>query len=95
MEHVGQYVWYFAAAAVAAGFGMAWASAGVVKGQSNALTKAMEGIARQPESAKPIFLPLILGLAFMELLGLLAFVVAMVITFPLTATVVNLFKGGH
>lgn len=85
-------VWYFAAAAISAGFGMAIAAYGVAKGQSNALVKALEGIARQPESAKPMFLPLLLGLAFMEVLGLLTFGILFFVLNPLTQEVVKLLE---
>jgi len=88
-------VWYFVAAAAAAGFGMAIAAYGVASGQSHALVKAMEGIARQPESAKSMFLPLLLGLAFMEVLGLLTFGIIFFILFPLTDKVVGLLSKAH
>ncbi len=92
----GNAVWgYFAAAAISAGFGMAIAAYGVAKGQSNALMRALDGIARQPESAKPMFVPLLLGLAFMEVLGLLTFGILFLVLNPLTQEVVKLVTSKH
>jgi F-type H+-transporting ATPase subunit c len=63
--------------AIAAGFGMAFASIGGALGQSRAISAAVDGIARNPGAAGKIFAPtLIVGLALIESLVLLSFVVA-------------------
>ncbi len=61
---------------LAAGLGLGLAAAGVGYAQSRAASAALEGIARNPNAAKQIFLPLMLSLAFMEALVLLTFAVA-------------------
>ena len=62
--------------ALAAGFGMAVASIGGALSQSKAISAAVEGISRNPGAAGKIFAPtLIVGLALIESLVLLAFVV--------------------
>jgi F-type H+-transporting ATPase subunit c len=44
-------------------------------------SKAMEALGRNPEAADRIFVPLILGLAFTEAIGIYALVVALIIKF--------------
>lgn len=61
----------FAAAAV-----MSIAAAMGTFSQSRAASAALEGIARNPQSRDPIFVPLILSLALMESLVILSFVIA-------------------
>lgn len=61
----------FAAAAV-----MSIAAAVGTYSQSRAATSALDGIARNPQSRDPIFVPLILSLALMESLVILSFVIA-------------------
>jgi F-type H+-transporting ATPase subunit c len=60
----------------AAGLCMGLAAAGVGYSQSRAASAALEGVGRNPASAKAIFTPLILSLALMEAIGLLAFIIA-------------------
>lgn len=55
--------------------GMGIGAAGCGLGQSNALRGACEGVARNPGSADTIRLFLFLGLALIEFLGLLTFVI--------------------
>jgi F-type H+-transporting ATPase subunit c len=50
---------------------------GVALGQGKAASAALEGIARNPSCRSDVFVPLVLSLAFMELLGLLCFVIAL------------------
>ena len=65
------------ALAIAAGFGMAIASFGGAISQSKAIATAVDGISRNPGAAGKIFAPtLIVGLALIESLVLLSFVVA-------------------
>ena len=62
---------------VAAGFGMAIASFGGALGQGKAISTAVDGVARNPGAAGKIFAPtLIVGLALIESLVLLSFVIA-------------------
>jgi F-type H+-transporting ATPase subunit c len=44
-------------------------------------SKAMEALGRNPEASSQIFVPLILGLAFTEAIGIYALVVALIIKF--------------
>jgi F-type H+-transporting ATPase subunit c len=44
-------------------------------------SKAMEALGRNPEARDAIFVPLILGLAFTEAIGIYALVVALIIKF--------------
>lgn len=86
-------IWYFVAAAVAAGFGMAIGTLSTARAQGNALSEAMKGIARQPESAKSMQTPLVLGLAFIEALTLYVLLVIIFLLFPFTQNVMKLL--GH
>jgi len=61
---------------LAAGLCMGGAAAVIGFSQSRAAVAALEGIGRNPASAKPSFVPLILSLALMEALALFAFLVA-------------------
>ena len=58
-----------------AGLGIGIAAAAVGLAQSKAASAALDGIARNPASAKPIFVPLLLSLALMEALVLFAFLI--------------------
>ncbi|NCN42583.1 ATP synthase F0 subunit C [bacterium] len=60
----------------AAGLCMGLAAVGVAFSQSRAAHAALEGIGRNPVSAKQSFVPLILSLALMEALALFAFLVS-------------------
>ncbi len=60
---------------LAAGLGIGIAAAAVGYSQSRAAAAALEGIARNPAAAKPIFVPLLLSLALMEALVLFAFLI--------------------
>ena len=62
--------------ALGAGLAMGIAGAGAAFGQGRAASAALEGIARNPNAADKIQTPLILSLAFMEALGIFAFVIA-------------------
>lgn len=64
------------AVAIAAGLAIAVAAFGAALGQGRVGASAMESIGRNPNSADKIFLPLILGLAFIEALALYGFVIA-------------------
>src|SRR5881397_282224 len=65
-----------AAVGIAAGLAVAVAAFGAALGQGRVGAAAMESIGRNPNAADKIFLPLILGLAFIEALALYGFVIA-------------------
>jgi F-type H+-transporting ATPase subunit c len=58
--HNGGYV------ALAAGLGLGIAALGGALGQGRAAATALDGIARNPGAADKLFVPMILGLAFIE-----------------------------
>ena len=62
--------------ALGAGIGLAIAAFGGALGQGRTAAAALEGIARNPGAADRMFVPMILGLAFIESLVLYAFVIA-------------------
>lgn len=62
--------------ALAAAFSIAVATIGPALGQGSATSKAMEGIARQPEAAGEIRSTLIIALAFMEALTIYGLLIA-------------------
>lgn len=64
---------------IASAFGMALAAAGCGYAQSRALAAACEGVSRNPGATDTIRLFLILGLAFIEFLALLTFVVILML----------------
>jgi F-type H+-transporting ATPase subunit c len=64
---------------IASAFAMAIAAAGCGYAQSRALTAACEGVSRNPGATDTIRLFLILGLAFIEFLALLTFVVILLL----------------
>lgn len=77
----GNAVWFFVACAVAAALGLGLAALGGGLGQGIAVSKAVEGIARQPEAAGTIQLAMIIGVAFIESLSIYALVVALILLF--------------
>jgi F-type H+-transporting ATPase subunit c len=77
----GNAVWFFAACAIAAALGLGLAALGGGLGQGNAVGKAVEGIARQPEAAGPIQTAMIIGISFIESLTIYALVVALILLF--------------
>jgi F-type H+-transporting ATPase subunit c len=66
---------------ISAAFGMALAAAGCGYAQSRALAAACEGVSRNPGAADTIRIFIFLGLAFIEFLALLTFVVIMLLLF--------------
>ena len=58
---------------------MGLAGLGIGLGQGIALSKAMEGISRQPEAGGQIQTALIVGMAIMETIGVLGFVIAIML----------------
>jgi F-type H+-transporting ATPase subunit c len=59
-----------------AGIAISVAALGGALGQGRAVASAMDGIARNPAAQQKMFVPMILGLVFMETLVLFSFVVA-------------------
>jgi F-type H+-transporting ATPase subunit c len=66
---------------IAAAFGMALAAAGCGYAQSRALTAACEGVSRNPGATDTIRIFIFLGLAFIEFLALLTFVVIILLIY--------------
>ena len=62
--------------AIAANIGIGIAAFGSALGQGRMAASAMESIGRNPNSTGQIFIPMIIGLAFIEALTLYAFVIA-------------------
>ncbi|HKM99097.1 MAG: ATP synthase F0 subunit C [Candidatus Binataceae bacterium] len=62
--------------ALAANIGIGIAAFGSAIGQGRMAASAMESIGRNPNSAGQIFVPMIIGLAFIEALTLYALVIA-------------------
>lgn len=66
---------------ITAGFSMAIAAAGCGYAQSKALAAGCEGVSRNPGAVDTIRFFIILGLAFIEFLALLTFVVVAILLF--------------
>ena len=66
---------------ITSGFAMAVAAAGCGYAQSRALTAACEGVSRNPGASDTIRIFTFLGLAFIEFLALLTFVVIMLLLY--------------
>jgi F-type H+-transporting ATPase subunit c len=66
---------------ITSGFSMALAAAGCGYAQSRALTAACEGVSRNPGATDTIRIFTFLGLAFIEFLALLTFVVIMILVY--------------
>jgi F-type H+-transporting ATPase subunit c len=77
----GNATWFFVACVVSAAFGLGLAAFGGGLGQGNAISKAVEGIARQPEASGPIQTAMIIGISFIESLTIYALVVALILLF--------------
>lgn len=60
--------------ALACGLGIGMAALGGGLGQGRAASAALEGISRNPNAADKVFVPMILGLAFIESLVLFTWV---------------------
>jgi F-type H+-transporting ATPase subunit c len=69
------------AKSIAAAIAIALGSLGPGLGLGMIGSKAMEALGRNPEASDKIFVPLILGLAFTEAIGIYALVVALMIKF--------------
>jgi F-type H+-transporting ATPase subunit c len=78
---VGNSGLFFTAVAVASIFSLAIAAAGCGIAQGNAVARAVESIARQPESASRILTVSMIGLAFIESLTIYVLVVALILIY--------------
>lgn len=65
--------------AIGAGFAIAVAVLGGGLGQGRIGASAMDGIARNPQAAKAMFVPMILGLVFIESLVIYALVLGLLL----------------
>lgn len=65
---------------IGAGLTMAGAALGIGIGQGFAVGKGLEGMSRQPELSGKIQTSMIVGMAIMETIGVLAFVIAIMLT---------------
>ena len=85
---------YFAWCVMAAAVGMGLGSFGTGIGQGVAISKAVEGVARNPSASGKIMTVMLVGLAMIESLAIYCLVVAMIILFanPFTDTVVQLLS---
>ena len=72
---------FFTGIHTAAVIAMAVAAFGCALAQGNAIARALEGIARQPEAAGKIQGPLLIGLGFIESLAIYVLVIALIIIF--------------
>ena len=72
-----------AAKALGAGLCMGIGAIGPAIGEGNAVGKALEGIARQPEAASDLRTNMILGCAITETTGIYSLVIALLILFAL------------
>lgn len=65
--------------AIGAGLAIGLAALGIGIGQGLVGTRAVEGIARQPEATSNIRTTMIIAMAIMETIGVLAFVIAILL----------------
>lgn len=72
-----------AAKAIGAAICMGVGAIGPALGEGNAVGKALEGIARQPEAASDLRTNMILGCAITETTGIYSLVIALLILFAL------------
>ena len=72
-----------AAKAIGAGLCMCIGAIGPAIGEGNAVGKALEGMARQPEAASDLRTNMILGCAITETTGIYSLVIALLILFAL------------
>ena len=70
-----------AACAIGAGLCMGIGAIGTALGEGNAVGKALDGMARQPEMANTLRTNMILGCAITESTGIYSLVVALVLLF--------------
>ncbi len=74
-------MWFFALTAIGIALGFSFAAGLCGIGQGIAVSRGLEGIARQPEATNKIQISMLLGLAFIESLTLFALFVAIILLF--------------
>ena len=62
------------------GLAMGMAALGIGIGQGLGLSKGLDGIAKQPEASGKIQTAMIVGMALMETIGILTFVIAIMLS---------------
>ena len=72
-----------AACAIGAGICMGFGAIGPAIGEGNAVGKALEGMARQPEAAGNLRSNMIMGCAITETTGIYSLIIALLIMFLL------------
>lgn len=72
---------YYAAIGVTIVLAIAFAASGGAIGQSNAISAAIRGIAKNKEAGGKIMIPLVVGLAFIESLVIYALVAGLILLF--------------
>ena len=80
MEFFNEY-FVKACAMLAAGLCMGIGAIGPALGEGNAVSRALEGMARQPEAASNLRTNMILGCAITETTGIYSLVVALLLIF--------------
>ena len=70
-----------AACAIGAGIAMGFGAIGPAIGEGNAVGKALEGMARQPEAAGTLRTNMIVGCAITETTGIYALLISILILF--------------
>ena len=80
METLAQAI-MVAGKAIGAGLCMGIGAIGPALGEGNAVGKALEGMARQPESASTLRTNMILGCAITESTGIYSLVIALLLLF--------------
>ena len=80
MEFFNEY-FVRACAMLAAGLCMGIGAIGPALGEGNAVSRALEGMARQPEAASNLRTNMILGCAITETTGIYSLVVALLLIF--------------
>ena len=78
-----EYAILKAACAIGAGLCMGIGAIGPALGEGNAVGKALEGMARQPEAAGDLRTNMILGCAITETTGIYSLLIAFLILFTL------------
>ena len=65
--------------AIGAGIAIGLAALGIGIGQGLGLSRGLEGISKQPEASSTIRTTMIVGMAIMETIGVLSFVIAIML----------------
>ncbi|MFN2355716.1 MAG: ATP synthase F0 subunit C [Desulfopila sp.] len=86
---------FFTWSVIAAGFGMGIGSIGTGIGMGIAISKACEGVARNPGASGKILTNMMVGLALIESLAIYVFVICIIILYanPFTGQVVELLRA--